>query len=166
MATDTDVVRLRKLSRIGVTAADIRTWARAEGLAVGDRGRLSPDLIDAYVKAHPRKEILPPALPRRGRRERRMLVVEERQCDWILTDHAKERAAELGISLQQIMDVLERPEVTYEQASYGDGEAIYQREGIALGVNTVTKAVKTVLLRRVETWDHYDVVRDAPFRAS
>jgi hypothetical protein len=31
--------------------ADIRRWARAAGLAVGDRGRLSPDVIAAYNDA-------------------------------------------------------------------------------------------------------------------
>ncbi len=32
--------------------ADIHRWARAAGLAVGDRGRLSPDVITAYNNAH------------------------------------------------------------------------------------------------------------------
>ena len=29
--------------------AVIRQWARAEGLSVGDRGRLSPDILAAYA---------------------------------------------------------------------------------------------------------------------
>lgn len=30
-------------------ASAVRAWARAQGLPVGDRGRLSPDLVDAYL---------------------------------------------------------------------------------------------------------------------
>ena len=30
----------------------IRLWARAQGLTVGDRGRLSPQVLDAYAKGH------------------------------------------------------------------------------------------------------------------
>jgi hypothetical protein len=34
------------------STADIRKWARAAGLVVGDRGRLSPDIVAAYNDAH------------------------------------------------------------------------------------------------------------------
>ena len=34
------------------STADIRKWARATALVVGDRGRLSPDIIAAYNDAH------------------------------------------------------------------------------------------------------------------
>lgn len=34
------------------TSSDIRAWARGAGLEVGDRGRLSPAVLDAYNKAH------------------------------------------------------------------------------------------------------------------
>jgi hypothetical protein len=34
------------------STADIRTWAKSAGLAVGDRGRLSPDIVAAYNDAH------------------------------------------------------------------------------------------------------------------
>lgn len=30
----------------------IRQWARAQGLTVGDRGRLSPQVLDAYATSH------------------------------------------------------------------------------------------------------------------
>ena len=30
----------------------IRQWARAVGLTVGDRGRLSPQVLDAYANSH------------------------------------------------------------------------------------------------------------------
>ena len=34
------------------TASDIRTWAHEQGLLVSERGRLSQDVLAAYVKAH------------------------------------------------------------------------------------------------------------------
>lgn len=44
------VFRLRFLTTF--STADIRTWAKRTGLAVGDRGRLSPDIVPAYNDAH------------------------------------------------------------------------------------------------------------------
>jgi hypothetical protein len=32
--------------------ATVRRWAREQGLPVGDRGRISPDLVAAYSAAH------------------------------------------------------------------------------------------------------------------
>jgi len=37
----------------GPTTAEIRAGARAQGLTVADRGRLRPDILDAYHTAHP-----------------------------------------------------------------------------------------------------------------
>ena len=34
------------------SAAEVRAWARSQGLPVGDRGRLSPEIWDAY-RQHP-----------------------------------------------------------------------------------------------------------------
>lgn len=35
-----------------VKPADVRTWARANGFEVADRGRLSTDIHTAYESAH------------------------------------------------------------------------------------------------------------------
>lgn len=35
------------------TSAEVRQWARSEGLSVGERGRLHPDVIAAWNEAHP-----------------------------------------------------------------------------------------------------------------
>lgn len=32
----------------GVTPTEVRAWAKVEGLEVGDRGRLHPDLLAAF----------------------------------------------------------------------------------------------------------------------
>lgn len=154
MARDEDVLRLKKLRRLGVTAADVRQWAKEVGFPVGERGRLSPDLIEAYVKAHPRRQVLPTVGPRRRKQPTKMRVIPERTCEWTLSRHAAKRMRELGFSRQEVMDAIERPDVTYEQSSYGSGEAIIQRGGLALGVNLDAKVVKTVLLRSVERWEH------------
>ncbi len=36
------------------TTAEVRAWARAAGLDVPDRGRLRPDIVDAWYQEHPR----------------------------------------------------------------------------------------------------------------
>lgn len=35
-----------------IETSAVRAWAREQGLPVGDRGRVSPDLVAAYVAAH------------------------------------------------------------------------------------------------------------------
>lgn len=32
----------------------VRQWARSQGMSVGDKGRLSRAVIEAYEKAHPK----------------------------------------------------------------------------------------------------------------
>lgn len=34
------------------TSSDVRQWARQKGMEVGERGRLSPEVLAAYSKAH------------------------------------------------------------------------------------------------------------------
>lgn len=38
----------------GPSAAELRSWARAQGMDVGERGRLSPDVLEAWTHAHGR----------------------------------------------------------------------------------------------------------------
>ena len=33
------------------STAEVRSWARGQGLVVGDRGRLAPDILAAYAAA-------------------------------------------------------------------------------------------------------------------
>ena len=42
----------RPLARPEATTAEIRAWARREGLAVTDRGRLRPEIVTAWHEAH------------------------------------------------------------------------------------------------------------------
>lgn len=42
----------RKASSGGPSPADVRAWARSQGMAVNDRGRVSAELIAAYEAAN------------------------------------------------------------------------------------------------------------------
>jgi hypothetical protein len=42
-----------------ISTAVIRQWARDNGLPVGDRGRLSPQLLTAYASSAPSKPEMP-----------------------------------------------------------------------------------------------------------
>ena len=49
------------------TTAQLRAWARAQGMEVGDRGRLSPAVLEAYAAAHAAPDAAPdPAPPAPG----------------------------------------------------------------------------------------------------
>lgn len=37
---------------VATSTSVIRQWARTQGLTVGDRGRLSPQVLDAYATSH------------------------------------------------------------------------------------------------------------------
>jgi very-short-patch-repair endonuclease len=41
----------------GVSTSEVREWARVNGLAVGQRGRLHPDLIAKWNRAHPERPL-------------------------------------------------------------------------------------------------------------
>ncbi|HVM29032.1 MAG TPA: hypothetical protein VM433_15345 [Mycobacteriales bacterium] len=53
------------------STADVRAWARNRGVPVGDRGRLSPDLVAAYVAEKGGASASRPPAPRRGGGPRR-----------------------------------------------------------------------------------------------
>ena len=72
--------------------------------------------------------------------------------DWHLTHHLLARAAERGISENEIHAVLDDPQVTYSQNTYGLGRQIRQRGNLGVVVDTRTLAVITVLFRSPETW--------------
>lgn len=153
----TDIVKLTKLKHLGVTAAVVRAWAADNGYQVGSRGRLSPDLIDAYVKANPRRIELPTVSPRRPRPQPPRVVVDPqpRESEWRITAHALSRMREFGFTRDEVLDTAERPEVSYASgANYGPDEMIYQRGRVALAVVPWAKVIKTALPRTQEQWEH------------
>lgn len=52
-------------SRKNVGGNEVRTWAKAEGLAVGERGRFSQELVDAFHKANKTVRYEPNHVPTR-----------------------------------------------------------------------------------------------------
>jgi hypothetical protein len=44
--------RRRPSRSTGVNTADVRRWARGNGYSVNDRGRISTEVLDAYLSAH------------------------------------------------------------------------------------------------------------------
>ncbi len=68
------------------------------------------------------------------------------------TPHCRRRAAERGITLEQIASVLARPEVTYVQTTYGPDRQIRQRGDLAVVVNQAARTVITVLFRDQAEW--------------
>ena len=47
-----DQILLKAPDRPEPTVAEVRSWARNAGLDVSDRGRLRPDIWDAWKRAH------------------------------------------------------------------------------------------------------------------
>ena len=70
---------------------------------------------------------------------------------WRLTRHAQARAAEHG-SIRRLSAALERPEVSYPQASHGELRQVRQESRVAVVVDPVTRVVVTVLFRSPAEW--------------
>ncbi len=54
--TDADLTPLRVTYREGLsrdTSLRMRAWAKAKGYSVSERGRVAPEIIDAFLAAHP-----------------------------------------------------------------------------------------------------------------
>jgi hypothetical protein len=71
---------------------------------------------------------------------------------WYLTHHLRTRAIERGISENEILDVLDEPEVTYSQSAYGLERQVHQRGRLSVVVDARTRAAITVMFRSHETW--------------
>jgi hypothetical protein len=71
---------------------------------------------------------------------------------WYLTHHLRKRAIERGITDAEVFEVLQDPEVTYDQAGYGPSRQVRQRGLLGVVVNASTGAVITVVFRDHERW--------------
>ncbi len=80
----------------------------------------------------------------------RTLVSQSDQ--WRLTAHLRNTATRRGVTLRQVLDVVEKPDVTYMQEDYGPGRQIRQRGRLAVVVAQDTRTVITVLLRAPQRW--------------
>ncbi len=71
---------------------------------------------------------------------------------WYLTSHLRRRAAERGITEDEVMRVLAEPEVTYEQETFGPNRQVCQRGRLGVVVDRSTGAVITVVFRSGQAW--------------
>ena len=96
-----------------------------------------------------------PAQSPRARRQARALARLERVAQVAVSDHARERAVELGFSLDDLLWCVARPEQSYPCAGVeGRGRRINQRGDLAVVVDEPSHRVVTVLLRTPELWVH------------
>lgn len=71
---------------------------------------------------------------------------------WYLTDHARKRAAERSITHAELFQVVEEPEVTYDQSDHGPNRQVRQRGQLGVVVDRSTGAVITVVFRHHDLW--------------
>jgi hypothetical protein len=157
------LVQADNLARIGETPDRIREWAREQGFSVGQRGRISKEVMEAYVEAHRKVIVLPDARPRTKRVrpvEHKPVVIHLDSAPlaigrgWRLTPHAAKRAEELGFEYEELLIAAVEPEVTYEQSARGDGEAICRKGDVTVGVHRPKRLIRTVVLTQHEQWAH------------
>jgi hypothetical protein len=85
------------------------------------------------------------------------IAVLNSDLDWSFTNHVRRRAAERGISVPALLQVLADPEVTYAQTAYGPGRHVFQRGDVGVVVHLRTRTVITVLFRHDVCWArHFD----------
>lgn len=75
--------------------------------------------------------------------------------DVAFTNHARERAAQMGVPLLDVLEAIERPEVEYAQPMYGPGHRMHQRGDIAVPIRVCddgTRLALSVLWRTAETY--------------
>lgn len=68
---------------------------------------------------------------------------------WRFSAHARQRIAEMGLDTRDVLAVLLRPEVSYQQTRGGQ---IWQRGEISVVTDRVESIVITVLWNRKEDW--------------
>jgi hypothetical protein len=157
------LVQAENLARRGDTPDRIREWAQSQGFPVGRRGRISKEVMEAYVEAHRTVIVLPPVRPRPRkvqRVERKPVVVHLDSAPlcigrgWRLTPHVARRAKELGFEYEELLAAAVEPDVTYEQSARGDGEAICRKGDVTVGVSRPNHMIRTVLLTTTALWAH------------
>ena len=92
--------------------------------------------------------------PRHARQARALARLVD-EAGVTLSAHCKDRATELGYSLDDLLRCAIQPEQTYScHPRYGPGRRMYQRGPVSLVVHEQTRTAITVLLRTTRTWSH------------
>jgi hypothetical protein len=91
-------------------------------------------------------------VPRRGRRQ---AMDVPRPSSAVLTVHARERAAEMGVNCRTVRKAVLKPEVSYRQSDYGPGAymALAGKIACAYALKGTVAHVQTVLPRTHERFD-------------
>ena len=66
-------------------------------------------------------------------------------ADWRITQHARDRLHSREVDITEVFKTLTRPQHTYAQPHRGQGQAVYQRGALRLGVDERNKTVLTVI---------------------
>lgn len=77
-----------------------------------------------------------------------------------LSQHACDRAREMGLTFAEVALVMTDPEVDYSSTKYGAERRVAQRGDLAVPYDSVTKRAITVLYRRVDQWDRDEVTAE------
>jgi hypothetical protein len=92
------------------------------------------------------------------RDERRALAlgrIRESAGGLVLTQHAKERAAELGFHETEVLSCIAKPETVFPGGpKHPSGRLIYRRGRCACVVHLASRRVLTVLLNVPREWTH------------
>ena len=76
-------------------------------------------------------------------------------CDLVWSTHARRRANELGFSTSDLVQCVVDPEQSYcGHPAYGPDRRVYQRGDLAVVVHEPSRTVVTLLLRRLDRWEH------------
>jgi hypothetical protein len=86
-----------------------------------------------------------------------------------ITHHARQRAEQMHVSIEDVILVLTDPHVTYEQPERGEGHMIYQRGNLAVAVllrPDGSPAALSVLHRTQERYEREEPRKPGPPRPS
>lgn len=94
--------------------------------------------------------------PQATRRRERALNRARARAGWAyLSEHAVDRARELGFHETEVLECIAAPENTYPcHPAHGRSRRIFQRGACCCVVDTTTQTVITVLIRTSEEWVH------------
>ena len=89
-------------------------------------------------------------------KERAATPAVARPLAWRLTPHARSRAAEFGFTVEEVVACANEPTLAYDSDAtrYGRDERVHKRGRVACIVRPSKKTVVTVLLPKIDKWEH------------
>lgn len=75
---------------------------------------------------------------------------------WRFTHHAIERMHQMALTPQQVVDCLERPQLTYPQRGRYDGKSVAIRDAIAVCHNPVDRVIVSIFPNTIERYSRDD----------